>query len=98
MYKKQLSPQQEPTQSIKSNSIEGPSFVNNFDYDQSKHTKNAFSFCMDSTPPSKAILFLVFQTDQNKHNKPAFQTALCFLPTKHPFHPKRASLTEDENT
>ena len=32
-----------------SNSVEGPSFINNLDYDQSKYTKNAFNFCMDNT-------------------------------------------------
>ena len=91
-------PQREPTQSMKSISVEGLSFINNFDYDQSKHTKNAFSFCMDSTPPSKAILFLTFQTNKNKHKGATFQTALRFLPTKDPFHAKRVSLTKEGNT
>ena len=50
---------------------------------------------MDSTPSSKTILFLAFQTDQNKHNGPTFQTVLHFLPTKDPFQPKRVSLTKE---
>ena len=98
MYKNQPLLEREPTQSMKSISVEGPSFINNLDSDQSKYTKNAFSFCMDKTPPSKAILFLAFQTGQNKHKKPAFQTVLRFLPIKDPFHPKKVSLTEEENT
>ena len=65
MYKKQPLPQWEPTQSMKSISVEGPSFINNLDSDQSTYTKKAFNFCKDNTPSSKAILFLTFQTDQN---------------------------------
>lgn len=53
---------------------------------------------MDNTPPSKAILFLAFQTGQNKHKGPAFQTVLRFLPTQTPFHPKRVSISEEGNT
>ena len=83
---------------MKSISVKGPSFINNLDSNQSKYTKKAFSFCMDGTPPSKAILFIAFQTDQNKHKEPAFQVALHFLPTKDHFHPKRVSLTEEGNT
>ena len=85
----------EPTKSI---SVEGPFFINNLDSDQSKNTKNAFSFCKNTHPSSKAILFFAFQIDQNKHKGPVFQTALRFLPTKAPFHPKRVSLTEAGNT
>ena len=98
MYKKQPFPQWKPAQSMKLINVEGPYFINNLDSDQSKCAKNVCNFWMDSTPPSKAILFLAFQTDQNKHKGPTFQTALCFLPTKNPFHPKRVSLIEDGNT
>ena len=90
--KKQPLHQREATQSMKSISVEGQSFINNLDFDQSKYTKNAFSFCKDSTPSSKAIMFLTFQNDQNKHKGPAFQTALCFLPTKSPFPPQEGFL------
>ena len=95
--KKQPFPQQESTQSMKSISVEWSSFINNLDSNQSKYTKNAFRLCMDSTPPSKASLFLT-QTDQNKHKRLAFQTVLRFLPTKDHFHSKKVSLTEEGNT
>ena len=98
MYKKQPFPQWKPTQSMKLINVEGPSFINNLDSDQSKCAKNVCNFWMDSTPPSKAILFFVFQADQNKYKGFAFQTALRFLPTKDPFHPKRVSPTEEGNT
>ena len=95
--KKKTTPPLPGAQSMKSISIEGPSFINNLDSVQSKYTKKDFSFYMDSTPSSKAILFLVFQTNQNKHKGPTFQIALRFLPTKAPFRPKRVSLTEEGN-
>ena len=53
---------------------------------------------MDDILSLKAVLFLAFQTDQNKHNGPSCQTALRFLATKDPLHPKRVSFTEEGNT
>ena len=53
---------------------------------------------MDSTPSSKAILFLTFQMTQNKHNGPTCHATVLFLPTKVPLHPKRVSFTEKGKT
>ena len=53
---------------------------------------------MDSTPTSKAMLFLTFQTDQNKHRGAIFHTVLRCLPTQAPSQPTRVSLTEEVNT
>ena len=97
MYKKDL-PQWGPTQSMESINIVGPAFINSLVSDQSEKTKKAFSLCRDSTPSSKVMLFLAFQTDQNKHRGAAFHTVLRFLPTQAPSHPKKVSLTKAGNT
>ena len=99
MYKKQPPPPHlEPTQSMKFISIKGPVFIDNLVFDQSEKTKEAFSLCKDSTPSSKAIPILAFQTDQNKHRGAVFHIVLCFLPSQSPSQPKRASLTDEGNT
>ena len=60
--KKKTLPQWEPTQSLNSTKVEGPSFINKLVSDQSELRKEVFSLWMDSASSSKAILFLVFQT------------------------------------
>ena len=67
IYKKQPLPQWEPTQSMKSINVEGPSFINILVSNQSKYTKEPFSLWMDNMLSLKAILFLAFQTVQKMH-------------------------------
>ena len=86
------------TQSIKSNKVKGPSFIHTLVSDHSKYTKEIFSFCIDSTPSSKAIEFLAFQMTQNKHNGPKSHVTFLFLPIREPLQPIRVSLTEREKT
>ena len=86
------------TQSIKSNKVKGPSFIHTLVSDHSKYTKEIFSFCIDSTPSSKAIEFLAFQMTQNKHNGPKSHVTFLFLPIKEPLQPIRVSLTESGKT
>ena len=99
MYKKQPPPPHlEPTQSMKFINVKGPVFIDNLVFNQSEKTKEAFSLCKDSTPSSKATLFLAFQTDQNKHRRRTFHTILPFLPTQAPSQPKKVSITEEGKT
>ena len=66
--------------------------------DQRKQTKDPFGPWMESTLSSKAILFLAFQIVQEMQKGLAFQSFLCFLPTKVPFQPKSVALTEKGST
>ena len=85
------------THSIKSIKVEDPSFIHNLVSNQSKYTKEFFSFWMDSTPSSKTE-FLVFQTTQNKHDGLKSHATFLFLPTKEPLQPMRVSFIERRKT
>ena len=67
---------------MKSTKVEGPYFINNFIFDESKKTKRLFSLWMDNTSSSNAILFLTFQTIQKIHKGPTLQTSFLFFPQR----------------
>ena len=78
--------------------LRGISSIHPFASDQRQQTKELFKLRIESSSPSKGILFLAFQTIQNKHNGPSLHTFLCFLSTNRPCHPNKVSLTDDGST
>ena len=77
-------PHQWPDQSSKPKRVRGASSKHPFASNQRQETKELFSLWIESSSPSKAILFLAFHTIQNKHNGPAFHTFLRLLVLKRP--------------
>ena len=96
--KKLYPPQQEPSQSTKSTTEEGPKFKNNLAQSQRLQRKACLSPWMDCSSTSKALLFLFFQMVQNKHRGAASHTVFHLLPTKESCHPKSVSPTKEEST
>lgn len=84
---KQHRPQQDPNQLKKLRRVERTSFINNFVSDQRRETEELFRLWIESSSPSKAILFLAFHIVQNKRKRPILKTFLSFLPTNEPCQP-----------